>query len=382
MARRDELDKLRRHHQVLVELSHVATQLLPMDVLLNHVVVQVGKAVEIDHVKVLRYRPDTGDLLAVSGVGWRPGVIGHTTFSADFQSPPGRAFQTGQPVSIPDINQGDQFRCSTTLFEHDIKSLLNVPIQIDGAAWGVLEVDSTELRDFSVDTIDFLMTAASILASALRRDQVEQAHEQAIAQAAMEARRHQVLLEEMQHRVKNNFQTILSMVAIQSARLQTENSRIVLNKIADGIMAMSLAHDQLAPAQGGELVNLPTYLRALTTSIQKPLETIIVEVQADEISVPIEHAVPVGLIVNELLTNSVKHVFGREGGAIRVELQTGPDQGEIRLTVSDNGSGIDPTKPQGSGLKLINALARQLRGKVDHKSSSKGTSVCVVFAPL
>ena len=69
--------------------------------------------------------------------------------------------------------------------EHNIKSVLNVPVQVDGAAWGVLEVDSTEPRDFSIDTLDFMLTTASIVASALRREQVDRDTEQAIANAAM-----------------------------------------------------------------------------------------------------------------------------------------------------------------------------------------------------
>jgi two-component sensor histidine kinase/putative methionine-R-sulfoxide reductase with GAF domain len=379
LGARDEIARLRRHQQVLMELSHLAAHRLPVDGLLETAVVQIARGVEIDHVKLLRYRPETGDLLVEAGVGWKEGVVGHATFGADLSSPPGHAFQTGQPVHILDVRQSDEYRMSSVLREHGIVSLLNVPVQIDGATWGVLEVDSSVERDFSGDTWNFLMIAASIIASAIHREQVSQQHEQAIAELALESRRHQLLLHEMQHRTKNNFQMILSMISIQAARMQTENSRSVLGKIADGIMAMALAHDQLAPAQGGELVNLPTYLRALTTSIQKPLETVTVDVRADELSAPIEYAVPIGLIVNELVTNSVKHGFDAAGGTILVELQSGLGRGEIGLEVVDNGKGIDPARPGGSGLRLIEALARQVRGRVEQESSSAGTRTRLTF---
>jgi two-component system, sensor histidine kinase PdtaS len=141
---------------------------------------------------------------------------------------------------------------------------------------------------------------------------------------------------------------------------------------------MSLAHDQLAPTQGGETVHLPTYLRALTASIQKPLETVTVEVQVDELNVPIEYAVPVGLIINELVTNSVKHAFDESGGTIYVEL-CGFGQNMIRLKVADNGRGIDRSRPGGSGLKLIEGVARQIRGQVERESVGKGATTCVTF---
>ncbi len=144
-------------------------------------------------------------------------------------------------------------------------------------------------------------------------------------------------------------------------------------------MAMSLAHNQLAASQQGEAVHLPTYLRALTANIQQPLERVTIEVKADEIQVPIEKAVPIGLIVNELVTNSVKHAYGEAGGGIFVELLIGPGKGEARLVVYDNGSGIDPDKPGGSGLKLVEALVRQIRGRIDRSSSKTGVRDVVTF---
>jgi two-component sensor histidine kinase/putative methionine-R-sulfoxide reductase with GAF domain len=377
IASRD-LTKLLRHQQVLLELAHLTAEKLPSESLLQNAAAEVGRGVEIDHVKIMRYRPESGDLLAEAGIGWRDGVIGHATFPTDLSSPPGRAFQTGQPVVIPNANVAEGFRISPVLIEHGIQALLNVPIQIDGAAWGVLEVDSEGPRDFSLDTLEFMLTVASMLASALRREQVDQAHEQALAMIAREIHRQQVLLQEMQHRMKNNFQTILAMVTSQATRSGADNSRHALEKIAAGIMAMSLAHDQLAPSQGGGTVNLPTYLRVLATGMQKPLDSITVEVQADEVSVPIEQAVAIGLIVNELVTNSVKHAFGQQGGSVRVELTSGPGNRQIQLKVSDNGTGIDQSRPAGSGLRLISALARQIRGRIERTSSDQGTTTCVI----
>jgi two-component sensor histidine kinase len=374
-----DLEKVRRHSDVLAKLAYLASAKMPSEGLFDAAVTLVANAVEVDHVKILRYRPLQGDLLLEAGTGWREGVVGTATFSIALSSPPGRAYQTGQPVVIQDLRTAKGYRPSPILEEHGILSLVNVPLQIDGAAWGVFEADSTDLCDFSIDTQDFLMTAGWIVASGIRREQVSQAHKDTIVLAAEDARKGQLLLEEMQHRVKNNFQTILAMIAIQGGRLEGGLGQSALNKIAEGIMAMSLAHNQLAPSQQGEAVHLPAYLRALVSNIQQPLERITIEVKADEIHVPIEKAVPLGLIVNELVTNSVKYAYGENGGGIVVELLIGLGKGEARLIVFDTGGGIDLTRPAGSGLRLIEALVRQIRGHSVRSSSSEGTRTTITF---
>src|SRR5215207_5035053 len=84
-------DKLRRHIRIAVDLGKLATQTLELDSFLQQTVVQVARAVEIDHVKIMRYRPERADLLLVAGTGWKPGVVGNARFPADVRSPPGRA---------------------------------------------------------------------------------------------------------------------------------------------------------------------------------------------------------------------------------------------------------------------------------------------------
>lgn len=375
----EPITRVRQHIQSLGELAAIASAKIPAESLLSSAVTLVSNAIEIDHVKILRYRPVPGDLLLEAGVGWRPGVVGSATFPVDFSSAPGRTFQTGQPTIIPNFGATKEFRPAPILVEHGIVSLVNVPIQINGAAWGVLEADSVVARDFSIDTLAFLVAAASILASAIHREQLDQAHARAVAAAAEEGRRSQILLQEMQHRVKNNFQTILAMIAIQKRREPSEAGQAVLSKTADAIMAMSLAHNQLAASQRAETVHLPSYISALATSMQQPLEKVTIDVLADEISTGIEKAMPLGLIINELVTNSVKHAYGPAGGAVKIVLANGPGKGEARLTVSDEGRGMGAAGSGGAGLKLIEALVQQIYGRLTVDSSSKGTTVTIAF---
>lgn len=379
MADTETIEKLRRHIGVLHELASLATEKLSPQNVLDRIVSQVARGVEIDHVKILRYRAKESDLLVEAGVGWIDGVVGHATFGVDLSSPAGSAFQTGQPSIIRNLPESKEFRMSEVLRNHGIVSVLNAPIQLDGDVWGVLEVDSTVECDFSTDTQEFILVAAAITASHLRRERAVIAHETALAEAAIAGSKSSVLLEELHHRMKNNFQTILTMLQLRTSNLD-DGAKAAFNKVANNIIAMSLAHDQLSPRQATSTVNLPAYLRALAVRIPRPDENISVEVRVEDFSVEIERAVPLGLIMNELITNSIKHAFPDGHGTIHVTLNPGPGRGELQLLVADNGRGNPQMKETGSGLKLLRALARQIRGHLDIESSEKGTHARIVFA--
>ena len=197
------LDEVRRHIRVFIDLSRIAGESNEQNRFLDQAVVQVARAVEIDHVKVLKYRRREADLLVTAGYGWKEGVVRSATLSADLRSPPGRSFQTAQPVVIKNFQAQDDFIHSGLLQEHGIISLVNVPVLIEGAAWGVLEVDSTLHRDFSQDTIEFLTATAALMGAFLQGHNQEPSEAARLAAEALEAQKRDVLLREMQHRVKN-----------------------------------------------------------------------------------------------------------------------------------------------------------------------------------
>ncbi|WP_434721394.1 sensor histidine kinase [Mesorhizobium sp. RIZ17] len=377
----DGLVKLRRHVRILVDLGRLAGEETPLSRFLDQACVQVARAIEIDHVKALRYRHKTADLFIEAGFGWKDGVVGLATFPADLRSPPGRTYQTGEPVVIVDgatAQQRGDFVFSEVLKEHNIKSLANVPILVKGAAWGVLEVDSTVTREFGDDTIAFLMAAAAVISSTLQRPTAS-ADAQSTATAIGQVEEREVLLREMQHRVKNNFQLILASIAIQKRRFESAEVHRVLEHVANRVNAISLAHDQLSPGQDLRAVNVANYLRALCASLQAQMENATIEINADEVELAMERAVPLGLILNEAVMNSVKHAFGTGKGNINVSLQSGVGYGEARLTLADDGHGVRNPRPGGSGQKLIQALSRQIGGTAELLSSDKGTTVTVVF---
>ncbi|WP_065754336.1 sensor histidine kinase [Bradyrhizobium paxllaeri] len=379
MNESEVLDKLRRHVRILVDIARLVGENADLNRFLDQAVVQIARAVEITHVKVLQYRPRTSDLLVVAGIGWKEGVVRTATLSADLRSPPGRAFQTAEPVNIKNLNEQDEYVHSNFLKEHGIISLTNVPVRIDGAAWGVLEVDSTTPRDFSEDTTDFLTAAAALIGTFVLRHLEFPDKETRLLTAAAEAQKRDILLREMQHRVKNNFQLVLASISLQKRRHQSQELHRALDHVANRINAISLAHDQLAPRDERQIVKLSDYIRALCSAIHQQIEEVEVDVITDELELSIDRAVPVGLILNEAAMNSIKHAFGPEGGRIRVRLEGGIGYGEAILSVSDNGRGIQNATERGSGLNLIASLARQIGGTVEQESSASGTTTSLRF---
>ena len=372
------LEKLRRHMRILADIGRLSVENADADRFLDRFVVQIARAVEIHHVKVLRYRPETSDLLLVTGVGWKEGSVRTATFSVDLRSPAGRAFQTAEAVSIVDFGEQESYLRSDFLKQHGIVALTNVPIVIGGAAWGVLEVDSTTPRDFTEDTTDFLTAAAALIGTVLRHNagQVEQ---ERLMAAVAESRKREILLRELQHRVKNNFQLVLSSISIQKNRYGDAEVHRALNHVASRINAISLAHDQLAPRQEGQIVRLSQYIRALCNALDQQVEQVAFDVECDELELNIDRALPVGLILNEAAMNSIKHAFGMGGGRVTVNLVGGIGYGEARLVISDNGRGMHNPNHSGSGLRLIASLAKQIGGSIESESGPAGTTITLTF---
>jgi GAF domain-containing protein len=142
--------------------------------LMQHACAQVSRVTHIKRTKVLRYRPDNGDVLVVAGVGWKPGVVGSATLPIDSASPPGRSIQTAAPVITQDLSKDSKYRISPLLREHGIVSLLNAPVMMGDQNWGVLEIDAEEPRAFDEADVGFLTTYANMIGTAVARCEAEQ----------------------------------------------------------------------------------------------------------------------------------------------------------------------------------------------------------------
>jgi GAF domain-containing protein len=156
--------RLRKYERLTVTLEAAALGDLPfIPHLLTKTVQYAGDGLDVGRSKVLQYRPEHDDLLMIAGIGWDPKHIGHTALSSDMRSPPGRAVRTGEPTFIDDLPENRDFDYSAVLREHNIVSVVNVPIKTQNGIWGVLEVDSTERRQFNDNERAFLTGLADII---------------------------------------------------------------------------------------------------------------------------------------------------------------------------------------------------------------------------
>jgi two-component sensor histidine kinase len=192
-------------------------------------------------------------------------------------------------------------------------------------------------------------------------------------------------LRELQHRVKNNLQLITSLIRIEARGLRDSVAGARFDSLAGRIEALAVLYRSLTESGHGETVDLGVYLGEIATSVVRSnaVPGIHLDLQVDTWPVSINVAMPVGLVVNELLTNSLKHAFvGRGGGSI--ELHSLVDEEGCRVTVADDGVGLPDGVTWPSPGKLSALFVRSLRqnAKADiqvESSPGRGVRVKIVF---
>jgi len=189
-----------------------------------------------------------------------------------------------------------------------------------------------------------------------------------------------MLLQELTHRVKNSLQFIASMVRLEARSNNSVEAKAALERVSHRITALGQLYSKLCV----EAVDAATYLDELCgdliASVHKEGSTsIVLKTDIESELLPTDRAIPIGLIVNELVTNAVKYGFpGEAKGTVTVTLKRVP--GELRLTVADNGQGLDPRRADsGLGRKLVDGFAQQLGGQVERKSDTRGTTVHLIL---
>jgi PAS domain S-box-containing protein len=193
-----------------------------------------------------------------------------------------------------------------------------------------------------------------------------------------------MLLQELTHRVKNSLQMIAAMVMIEARSHESGEGKAALERVSHRINALGQLYSKLSEANTVEAVDAATYLdelcRDLISSVHKEDGTsIVLKTDIESELLPTDRAIPIGLIVNELVTNAVKYAFpGETKGTVLVTLKRVP--GELRLTVADDGQGLDPRRADsGLGGRLVKGFAQQLGGQVERESDSQGTTVHLIL---
>ena len=170
----------------------------------------MSDAMDVDLVKVLELLPDGNTMLVRAGVNWAPGVVGHAIILANEGSAARYALLTGKSVITENVATETRFEIPLLLKEHGVQSTVNVIVRGEDEPFGVLEVDSRQLRSFGQDDIDFIQNYANLLSSAIKR----------VNDQAKLAQHERVLRHELQHRINNMLMTIRAVAQRTRARSQ------------------------------------------------------------------------------------------------------------------------------------------------------------------
>jgi two-component sensor histidine kinase len=196
----------------------------------------------------------------------------------------------------------------------------------------------------------------------------------------------ETLLKEMHHRVKNNLQIIASLIKFQSLHTKDAEAQECLNICLSRLQIIGMVHQRLYKTDQLTKIDFNEYITTFTQNLiliygTDPLN-IHVNIKADDIYFNIETAIPCGLLINELVSNCLKHAFPEGKGTIDINLSKIPGN-KCRLVVKDDGKGInddDFKKLSSYGFELINALTSQINGELEI-NREKGTEFMITFSP-
>jgi len=199
----------------------------------------------------------------------------------------------------------------------------------------------------------------------------------------------EILLVEVHHRVKNNLQVVTSLLNLQTEWIEDERIPNILDESRTRIQSMTLVHEQLYRSREYAHIDFGIYADQLVSRLfnmyEVDPEQIKFELEAEEIFLDLDKAIPCGLLLNELITNSLKYAFpkGKKG---KLWVRLNPKDEKIILTVGDNGIGIpddiDFETTKSLGLQLVNLLTtHDLQGTVEIRRN-KGTEFCIAFPVL
>ncbi len=231
--------------------------------------------------------------------------------------------------------------------------------------------------------IDELASTIQLKRELLEKEQKRRIAEEHLKRSLAEK---EVLLKEVHHRVKNNMQIISSILKMQERQVEDERLKTVLGESQNRIRTMALIHENLYRNENLADIKFSNYVKSLAGNLLRSYTEnqgkIRFEYDIEDVFLPLDTGIPCGLIINELISNSIKYAFeGRNSGTITIRL-TRPDSGAFELQVADDGKGISSDfnieKSKSLGMKIVTRLVQQIDGTMDYDFNN-GTKFIIKF---
>jgi len=254
---------------------------------------------------------------------------------------------------------------------NNIISLMDIPLRIEGELIGVMCFEKTGdiERIFNQNEQTFAISLSIVFASTLEARQRRSVQ----FQLKEELKEKEILIKEIHHRVKNNLAVVSSLMSLQANKTKDDFHHSLFDESRNKIDAISELHSNVYQTESISSLSMYEYLTKLINNLRdfyaNSTENIQLKADIEKLSIPMDKALPLALIINELVTNAFKHAFKKTvKGVIKIQLKS--VENEIILSVSDNGKGFNivHNDTNSLGLEIVKDLVEQLNGKSTFKS--------------
>lgn len=394
-----ELLEQLRCSQILAKMALHIRESLDLHEILQTAVDEVRSFLQTDRVIVYQFNPDMSGTVVTESVvaGWTP-ALNSTVRDACFGQNYAQAYKEGRTLTIEDIYTAGLTQCHIDILVlYDVRASLVVPILQGEHLWGLLCAyhcsGPRRWRSFQVNLLNQL---AIHMAIAIQQSELyQQVHNELVERKRTEEQLKQslkekeVLLKEIHHRVKNNLQVISSVLRLQSDYVRDDKVLSLFRDSQNRIRSMALIHEKLYQSKDLLRISLDEYIRDLGSNLLSSYtqsRSTHLRTHAPEILLNIDTAIPCGLIINELVSNSLKHAFPVDHQDNEISIEISPiGENKFMLAVQDNGVGfpedLDFQNTESLGLELVCIFVEQLEGEIE-LIREPGTTFKITFSEL
>lgn len=376
----------------LNQISQAVTTELDLDSLLNLIGEQVRSIFDVQNTYIalydrakqeisLPYFVNDNERVAVDPLPYGEGITS-------------LIIRNREPLVINSDAQEVMAKMGAKVFGNPAQSYLGVPIFVGDEVTGVISVQSTSRAGiFDESNVRLMETIAATVGAAIQNAQLYGAMQQEVVtrqraeeEIKLSLKEKEVLLKEIHHRVKNNLQIITSLLNLQSAQIKDPEAVMLFRESQSRVRSMALIHEKLYQSKDLARIDFDGYVRDLMVYLFRSYaanpDQIRTHIETHNMFLGIDTAIPCGLIISELVTNTIKYAFpdGKRG---KLFVGIGPeDDGHLTLRVEDDGvgfpEGFDWRESDSLGLQLVSTLSAQLHGTVEVNGKG-GTSFKITF---
>ncbi|MBB77519.1 MAG: hypothetical protein CL844_00780 [Crocinitomicaceae bacterium] len=245
-----------------------------------------------------------------------------------------------------------------------IKSMIDIPIRSEGEMIGVVCFEQVNtFRKWTHEERRFAQSLAQLISFSLETNKKKN------YRLKLESliRQKDALISEINHRVKNNISVIIGLINLQQHKSKNSYHTNLFQEIKDKVFSMSAVHEQLLLSKEIDKINISDFLSTLLNNLSRSYEkSVEVIIEKENIFIDITKGIPLGLIANEIITNSYKHAFGKNNIYPKLNIKCLKVKNEVSIVFQDNGPGYNWDKENvGMGIGIIKDLCNQIDGQID-----------------